>query len=328
MTRRSAQVPFRALVRLVLVFLTSSVGVAAAGPPAAIRIGMSEALFQDVPKPLVMVSMVPFKALMEAQTGVRGDLATVDDLDLLADQLQSGKFQLGVFHGVEFAWARDKHPALKPLAIAINEHRDVYAYLLVRRESTANGIGDLRNKRLAFPEGSRLWCRLFLEQACKDPRGHFGAIATPASLEEGLDDTVDGTVDAVVVDGVALECFQRRKPARFAQLKVLHKSEKFPAAVIAYREGSLDETTLQRFRGGLLDATRSIAGRQVLTLWRMTAFEPIPADYDRTLADILKSYPPRSRASRPEPEDVQQVKNIAPAGGERRSSSPPSGPPR
>jgi hypothetical protein len=29
-----------------------------------------------------------------------------------------------------------------------------------------------------------------------------------------------------------------------------------------------------------------------MTLWRLTAFEPIPADYEKTLTDIVKAYPP------------------------------------
>src|SRR5207253_222230 len=127
-----------------------------------VRIGLVESLFQDVPKPLVLASMIPFKALMEAQTGMRGDMIPIDNADVLAAQLDSGKLQIGVLHGIEYAWARQKHAELKPLVIAINQRRELYAHALVRRDNPAAGIGDLHEQTLARPLNSRLWCDLFL----------------------------------------------------------------------------------------------------------------------------------------------------------------------
>ena len=65
----------------------------------------------------------------------------------------------------------------------------------------------------------------------------------------------------------------------------------FPAAVIAYRPGILDEATLKKFRDGMLGADQTILGKQMLTLWKLTAFAPVPDDYDQTLLDIVKTYP-------------------------------------
>ena len=33
-------------------------------------------------------------------------------------------------------------------------------------------------------------------------------------------------------------------------------------------------------------------GRQLMLMWRLTAIEPVPADYEQTLADIAKAFPP------------------------------------
>jgi len=65
----------------------------------------------------------------------------------------------------------------------------------------------------------------------------------------------------------------------------------FPAAVVAYRPGILDEATLKRFREGMMNANRTILGRQMLTLWKLTAFEEVPQDYEKVLSEILKTYP-------------------------------------
>ena len=42
----------------------------------------------------------------------------------------------------------------------------------------------------------------------------------------------------------------------------------------------------------MITAQQTALGRQLLTLWRMSGFEPIPKDYDQILAEIVKAYPP------------------------------------
>jgi hypothetical protein len=65
----------------------------------------------------------------------------------------------------------------------------------------------------------------------------------------------------------------------------------FPAAVVAYHPGVLSDETLQRFREGMLNANKGALGRQFMALWKLTAFEAIPEDYEQTLIQILKAYP-------------------------------------
>ncbi len=89
-------------------------------PP--VRIGLVKTLFRDVPESLIEWGLRPMKALMEGQTGLSGDLIPSGDADRLACQLKDNDLQLGVFHGVEFAWVQQRYPTLKPLIIAVNEH--------------------------------------------------------------------------------------------------------------------------------------------------------------------------------------------------------------
>ena len=131
----------------------------------------------------------------------------------------------------------------------------------------------------------------------KEPANFFAKITNPANVEDALDDVVDGVAQVCVVDGVSLDCYKRRKPGRFAKLKIMRTSEIFPAAVIAFRTAILDDAMLARFRDGLLNANRTAFGRQVMTLWKLTGFEQVPSDYDQTLSEIVKIYPapvPRS----------------------------------
>jgi ABC-type phosphate/phosphonate transport system substrate-binding protein len=261
-----------------------------------VRIGMIGSLFNDIPEATVVAMMQPFSALMEAQTGISGQLVPSGDASNLGQQLMEDKVQLGVFHGIEFAWARLKYPELRPLVIAINQERYLRACLIVRADSKMTSFADLKNSVIALPHQTRDHCHLFLRQRCleckKEPASFFAKITTPANAEDALDEVVDGTVQATVVDSVTLDCYKRRKPGRFAKLKVAQPSEAFPAAVVVFRPGILDEAMLTRFREGMLNANRTAMGRQLMTLWKLTGFEQVPSDYDQTLTDIAKAYPP------------------------------------
>jgi ABC-type phosphate/phosphonate transport system substrate-binding protein len=297
-----------ALRRVVVlgIFLAGSIGLATVpgfagedatpASKASVKIGMANSLFKEVPESTITTMMGPFGAVMEAQTGVRGEVVLGGDAMGLSQSLSDNKVQLGVFHGIEFAWAKTKHPELKPLMIAINQHVYPRAVLCTRSDCKAASFGDLQNQSLALPRETRDHCFLFVERHCpefkKQPPGHFAKITVPANAEDALDDVVDGVVSSTVVDGASLDSYKRRKPGRFVKLRVTETSEPFPGSVIAYRPGVLDEPTLKKFRDGLLNTNHSIVGRQLLTIWKITSFEPVPPDFDQVLTEIVKVYPP------------------------------------
>lgn len=265
-------------------------------PIEPVRIGLVETLFRDVPANAAEAMMQPFSAIMQSQTGVSGRLIPSGDADSLGSELAADKLQLGIFHGIEFAWARHKYPELRPLVIAINERTLLQAFVVVRADSPAQEVGDLRAGALALPRFTKIHSRHYLHRCCRECgaelQDFFTTITTPPNIEEALDDVVDAVVKATVVDGIALDCYKRRKPGRFAKLRIIQQSEMFPAAVVAYRPGTLDEATLRRFRQGMLNADQTLLGRQMLNLWKLTSFVPVPQDYEQLLTAIVKAYPP------------------------------------
>jgi ABC-type phosphate/phosphonate transport system substrate-binding protein len=260
----------------------------------AIRIGMVSSIFRDVPDPMVKVALRPFRLLMETQTGLRGKLVPAGDAMSLAEQLNSNKLQLGVFHGFEFAWAKQKYPELRPLMIAVNRQRYLYAHIVVNQESNIKDLADLQGKTLAVPHCSREHCLLYLERTCqalgKEP-GSFFHIDAPSGLEKALEDVAAGKADAALIDGVALDCYKKLRAPLYAKLKCIQKSGVFPAAVVAYRTGAVDKKTLRRFKAGMVSANQSARGRQMLMLASMTGFEPVPDDYQEILDQVAKIYP-------------------------------------
>jgi ABC-type phosphate/phosphonate transport system substrate-binding protein len=264
--------------------------------PATVRVGLVGSLFRDTPEPLMQVMMRPFKTLLEAQTGVSGQIVAGGDAAHLGRQLKDDEVQLGVFHGFEFAWARQKTPGLKPLLLAVAEKDCCRACLVVRADSDAADVKDLRGKAVALPKLGREHCRLFLERRVAPPDAPtekcFHPLTTPADAEEALDAVVNGDVQAAVVDGAALRAYGKLKPGCSARLKTLVRSEPFPSAVVAYFPGTLPDDLLERFRDGMIAARSSRRGQQLLEMCRIRAFESVPEDYEQTLTAIAKAYPP------------------------------------
>jgi ABC-type phosphate/phosphonate transport system substrate-binding protein len=268
---------------------------AEAAEPSAIRIGLVKTLFRDVPPLLVPIGLRPMKALMESQTGVGGELVPSGDYDKLASQLKDDDVQLGVFHGVEFAWAHEKYPTLKPLVIIVNGPAYLRAHLVVRADSNIAGGANLKGKIVELPRMSSEHCRLFLERRCcptgELPEKFFARVIGSNNPADALDDVVDDDAQGVVVDEVVYEAYQKSKPGRAAKLKTVQQSEAFPCAVMAYQPGVLSDRILDAFRDGLIAAKENPKAQTLLKANRVTGFEAVPSGYEKSLEEIAKAYP-------------------------------------
>jgi ABC-type phosphate/phosphonate transport system substrate-binding protein len=270
------------------------------------QLGMVGSLVQELPPkgvdPAVLaLSAGPLNQLVQdlSRGAARATLAR--DYEHLGRLLADGKVDFGLFHGVEFAWARQKYPGLRPLFILVNQRPYLRACLVVRRDNGVTDFADLKGRSCALAKGSRQHCRLFLEERCrqcgKGPGEHFSPLVTPCCVDDALEDVVDGEVQATVVDEVAVDCFREQKPGRFARLKVIQRSEVFPAGVVAYADGALDGAARRQFRDSLLRFARSPRARAYLTLCRLTGLAAVPEDYDATLREIAMAYqPPKNGA--------------------------------
>ena len=288
---------------------------AAASSSSPVRIAVVDTFFRDIPEPLVRPLVEPLRVLMLAQTGMDGDVVLPKGALQLAQDLADDKIQIALFHGFEYAWAKHQHAELRPLMIALHQERELQVFLMVRADSPVRSFAELQGKPVALPCFCQEHCWIYMERACQaagqaDPKKFFSSLTTPRDPEQGLDELADGKVQAVIVDNVTLNSYQKRKPARFAKLKSVQKSETFPSAVIAYRAGSFDEATIKRLQESLLDGQKTSLGRQLLMLWKLKSLESVPADFDEALNKILKAYPPpeRQQAGKGKLADVQTAK--------------------
>ena len=166
---------------------------------------------------------------------------------------------------------------------------------MVKRDNPAKDFAGLTGKSIYLPPAGPHHMRLFVEKQSeingKKVEAFFSKITSQDNVEDALDDVVDGLVDAAAVDRAALEAFKLRKPVRFNRLKELTRSQPLPPAVIAYHGKVPDEALRRRFLTGLLGAERKEKGKLLLALFRVTAFETIPADFEKVAARTLKDYP-------------------------------------
>jgi ABC-type phosphate/phosphonate transport system substrate-binding protein len=263
---------------------------------ALLRIGMPQTFFHDVPDAIVGFATEPFSAVMRDTTGLSGKLVPGGDPLTVADQLSKNKIQLGVFHGFEFAWVQQKHPELKPLMLAVNTEHEVAAYVLVLKSRPMDTFADLKGKDFAVPKRTREHCRLFIERHCQgdgacEPKAFFSRIVASQNVETALDDLCQQRVDAVVVDAIGVAFYKDLKPGCFAKFRVLARSEAFVPPVIAYLPSSIDEATLGKVRDGLLKAHKTPMGGEMMKMWKITSFEPVPSNFSKSLADSIRAYP-------------------------------------
>jgi ABC-type phosphate/phosphonate transport system substrate-binding protein len=276
--------------------------------PAAdeVRIGIIESMFGEKDPKAIEVEVIEFRRLMDAATKLKGSSTKVKDVRQLGEQLVNKKLDLGVCHGFEMAWIKAQFPQVKflPLVVAINEQPTVKSVIVVKADSPIQKFDELQGKTLAYSKSSKAFSRLFLERLCGKPIDAFFSKVVnqftgrdrktrDMNSEVALDQVVEGSAQATVVDSIALKQYERRKPERFRMLRVLESSVDFPATAVFYVDGAVDQATLKKCQDALLNFHRSSGeAKNLLELWRLTQFTTVPADYDAQLSAVLKAYTP------------------------------------
>jgi ABC-type phosphate/phosphonate transport system substrate-binding protein len=290
------RVLLRVLLPAMAVIGPAAADPAARGRPAAtLRIGTSSGLASASNKGKEKAARDSLKSLIKDETGLDNEIAPQPSWRELAAKLAQGELQVGVFQGYEFAWAHEKHPELKALALAVNGQRYPVVYVVTRKDNAAADFASLPPQSFAIPASVPPLAHLYVERearaAGKDPQQLLSKAAAPENAEDALDDAVDGKLQYVVVDRAALEAYKRRKPGRFKQLKPIAQSKPVLPVIIGYYNANLDAAMLKRFRNGLLRANRHERGQTMLTLFRLTGFENVPADFDQVMTRTLQAYP-------------------------------------
>ena len=292
----------------------------AADPPGGLKIGMLSGMFRDQKPAMIQALAKPFRDLMTKHTGFNGDVEVVDDPLVLCDKLKDNKVHLGVFHGFEFAWAKQKCDDLVPIIITCPPGGCVQGLVVVPADSPAKSLADLKDAPVLIPRGAKAHTLVFLDKL-RD--GLDAEAAKPTAMPDQTPDEVltavaTGTAKAALVDGCAWEGYKVLHPGGGTALRVLAKSEEFPPAVLCYRKGSLTDDQVKQIRDGLIASSKTATGKVLMTLWNLKGFEAPPKGYQTSLDDILKAYPPPKADSKTSTAPAPTV-----SGGSRTTATEP-----
>jgi ABC-type phosphate/phosphonate transport system substrate-binding protein len=258
-----------------------------------LKIGIPQSVFRDLPSALLNVAGSTFKDIMKSQTGLDGEVAVDGEALAVAKAVDTGKLHLGVFLGHEFAWAKEKYPDLVPLVCSVPRPREIQAYLLVRWDSKAAHLGELKGAKFALATGTRDHARLFLERRKAAEMGgdDFSTTVKAGTVHDAINQVIDGEADVTVADHAAWNYYQKLYPGASQNIRVLSRSEVFPPTVIACKSGALSDETVKRLCEGLLTAHEHSRTSRIMNLIKVEKFDEVPTGYDDALKSCLKAYP-------------------------------------
>ena len=271
------------------------------GQPAKLllRVGATGTLTGKGDSPEEEAGVELMRAFLKEETGLNNAVAKEKDWQTLLAMLVKGQVHVVVFQGYEYAWAQERYPDLKPMALAINHFYYPTAHVLVRRDNAAKDFAGLVGQSVVLPAVNQEFVRLYIDRHCaaagKPTESFFSKITVPDNAEDALDELIEGTAQVAIVEGVAMEAYRRRKPGRFSQIREVTRSEAFPPMVLAYYGSYLDPATLKSFRNGLLGAAQKRTGARLLMLSRLSSFENAPTGFDKVLAATRLAYPQENK---------------------------------
>lgn len=279
----------------VAALLRSPAEVLATPAPGGIKVGLTSTIFPGMSDAMLTAAAKPFRSLLEQATGVSGAIVQGGNAQSLGAKLKKDEVQLGVFQGIEFAWAKQENAGLEPLVICVNQKRILKAYLIVRANSGVSKVADLKNKTLIYPADVREHCKAFLRARGVTEgatvRSFYKNLVKAGDTEEALDELCDGNATAALVDGLAWLGYKAGKPGCASRLRILEMSEAFPCSMVACQSGRFNDGQVRRFRSGLVEARNSRKGKQMMEFLRITGFEEVPDYYGKMIVSVAKTYP-------------------------------------
>ena len=269
--------------------------VAAGDDRPAVQIGILDSLFpgQDVDKEEknMMAEMQPFTELIEKRTKLNGEFRVMRGVPAAIKAFQDRKIQMAVMHSWEYGWLHEKAENCRPLMVAVQDTLALKAEVLVRQDSTAKTLADLKGQKMAVPERPQAHAVFYVERTIGQALDKAFQKQEVRNTNDAIEAVIDGTADVAVVGNTSLDVYRERKPGRYKRLHVLEESPSFPPSVIVYSVFESNDETMKKFRESMLTADETVEGRQTLNLWRISGFQDAPKDYDAQVAELIKRYP-------------------------------------
>jgi ABC-type phosphate/phosphonate transport system substrate-binding protein len=283
---------FSHLSRLLLALAVFAAAEAGPASAQAVSFALPPSLIQDMSIGQKKFVNEEFPIMLKDFTGLEATVHLRDSLETIGKNLAAGTDQFAILQGVEYGWLKAKYADLQPLIIGIYHVRQPKAILLTKKDDAAMSFADLKGRPIALLKAGKEYIPLFAKKgAGGDLKSFFGKIVESSNAEAVLDDVLLGKVAAAIVDQASLENYKDVNPGRFARLRTIEESPPFPPMAVFYMPNKVAAETVTKMRTGMLSANASARSRDAMSSFKITAFEAVPADYAKWVADIVKAYP-------------------------------------
>jgi ABC-type phosphate/phosphonate transport system substrate-binding protein len=258
-----------------------------------LKVGMMQNIFGNLDEKKALAQVQMLAGEVEKRTGTKAEFTVVPDLATMEKELKSGRIQMAIMHGIEYAWLRPELPETKPLLIAVADQPSLQTVVVAAADQKVNVIEELKGQPFALAEVTPFHVQFYLRRTIKKEPGQFFQVHEAKGADDSLETVIAGKAKATAVSETAWNQFQENKPGRARKLRVVNTSPRLPAPVLILRPGEkVDQKQVDRFEKAMIQVHESDGGRQTLTLWRLKGFQKVPDDYLQQLDAFAKQYPP------------------------------------
>jgi ABC-type phosphate/phosphonate transport system substrate-binding protein len=221
---------------------------------------------------------------------------TVEDLLRFGKEIDDGTVHVGVIWGLEYGWLRARWPALRPMTVCMQRKYAYESRIMVREDSSARTLADLKDKRLARYRGASLMDRMYLDKLLKDNKqtlsSCFKEVKDYPTAKSAILAVRNNKADCVVVNMVAYVRHVTTGPK--LKLKYILRSKPFPEAVLAGRPDRIDglrQGLWAQLQRSLETIHRTPQGRECVDFWMIEQFSRPGDSFEQLVRERLRDYP-------------------------------------
>ncbi len=213
----------------------------------------------------------------------------------LEHELQAGKLDLVVLLPNEYLSLKNR-TLLEPLYLSKRTNELYDALLLItRNDSGITAMHQLKGKNLIHPRGAansvhRLWLEtLTLRQGVREPKQYFSSMKEVITASQALMPVFFKRADACIVSRNSFNVMAELNPQLRKQIRIIEETAPMATGVICIRR-SCDQRQREQLKDILETLDRSVEGKQLLTLFRMSGLIPYDPSYLESSVAFLKKY--------------------------------------
>jgi len=257
---------------------------------APVKVALLESVFSGQSRDKIIEQIKPFADIIQKDTGTKA-VFDVMSLAQAESEFKSGKIQLVILTGLEYAWLHEQDKNAQALLVASIDPGSTRTVFLVKQDDTAKEVKDLQGATMSVPEKVPYLSQFYVNKVTGQPLDKAFKLVKADNVDDTIEAVLDGKARGAMVTAAGFDVFKERKPGRAKKLKVIHESPDFPPATVMFHEKQADKAALEKFKKALLGANDKPEGSRVLTLFKLKGFELLPEGFEKQVTETAKGFP-------------------------------------